>query len=359
MMAIQITNSGVKRIEYIDIAKGIGILLVVLGHNYNLKENAPFIFRFIFSFHIPLFFFLSGFIFHLPSTFIEMVKKRFSSLLLPFLTTIFLLYFMDAFFTGMNFVVIVSRLAKSVLYAGGFYIEWVQLWFLPHLFIVSIFAYVMLKFISNKYIRWILLIAGLAVSQHVISYFWPFRVMVSGEIANYGGLPYSFDLILICGFFFLLGNEIGKLDLSKPLSNWLLLPASFFGLLALNLYSNARLDIFMRTFDSLWINTLEAVLGIIFVLSLSVQIKKYSSKLSFVLTYFGRISLFILIFHWYIQEIWRVKLLELIINPALIIIGSFLASVVGSVFIYEIFIKPNPVLSFLFGKKPDTRNSNS
>ena len=47
-----------KRIEWVDIARGIGIILVILGHIGIGKVG-----KFIYSFHIPLFFFLSGFCF--------------------------------------------------------------------------------------------------------------------------------------------------------------------------------------------------------------------------------------------------------------------------------------------------------
>lgn len=48
------------RIEEIDIAKGIGIILVISGH---LCENGP-IRNFIYSFHMPLFFMLSGLVYN-------------------------------------------------------------------------------------------------------------------------------------------------------------------------------------------------------------------------------------------------------------------------------------------------------
>ena len=51
-----------KRLHYIDIAKGIGILLVALAHN-DLAGYAPFLYHWIYSFHMPLFFFLSGLFF--------------------------------------------------------------------------------------------------------------------------------------------------------------------------------------------------------------------------------------------------------------------------------------------------------
>ena len=45
-----------KRIEWIDTAKGIGILMVMLGHNY---LDWKFVF-WCYSCHMALFFFLSG-----------------------------------------------------------------------------------------------------------------------------------------------------------------------------------------------------------------------------------------------------------------------------------------------------------
>jgi fucose 4-O-acetylase-like acetyltransferase len=44
-----------------QMARGIGILLVTFGHSIPLKEDYPAIYNFIYSFHMPLFFFLSGF----------------------------------------------------------------------------------------------------------------------------------------------------------------------------------------------------------------------------------------------------------------------------------------------------------
>ena len=54
------TNDRNKRIEYLDIARGIGIFLVVLGHCYSLPE---WMWHLIYSVHMPLFFVLSGYVF--------------------------------------------------------------------------------------------------------------------------------------------------------------------------------------------------------------------------------------------------------------------------------------------------------
>jgi fucose 4-O-acetylase-like acetyltransferase len=58
-----------QRIGFLDVAKGMGILLVVMGHclgglhDASLLDNTSFgwhVFYFIYCFHMPLFFFLSG-----------------------------------------------------------------------------------------------------------------------------------------------------------------------------------------------------------------------------------------------------------------------------------------------------------
>ena len=54
--------------DWIDIAKGIGIILVVFAHTIvpQIRENsfrAKFVWIFIYNFHMPLFFFLSGYLF--------------------------------------------------------------------------------------------------------------------------------------------------------------------------------------------------------------------------------------------------------------------------------------------------------
>lgn len=50
-----------KRVLYIDVMKGIGILMVALGHCIPNVDHP--IYRAILSFHMPLFFFISGFLF--------------------------------------------------------------------------------------------------------------------------------------------------------------------------------------------------------------------------------------------------------------------------------------------------------
>lgn len=51
-----------KRLDYLDMAKGIGIFLVVLGHIEFIQEGTM---KWIFSFHMPLFFVVGGVLFRI------------------------------------------------------------------------------------------------------------------------------------------------------------------------------------------------------------------------------------------------------------------------------------------------------
>lgn len=70
------------RETWVDIAKGIGIILVIMGH-----ANCPNLpHGIIYSFHMPLFFFLSGLFIsrQCENNFRIYLKKNFKSLLLPY-----------------------------------------------------------------------------------------------------------------------------------------------------------------------------------------------------------------------------------------------------------------------------------
>ena len=81
-----------ERVDWIDALKGFAILLVIVGHLIQTNYQSGIgntIFNIIYSFHMPLFFFLSGFMVgfkdngKLPFSFI---KKKMATLLLPWLS---------------------------------------------------------------------------------------------------------------------------------------------------------------------------------------------------------------------------------------------------------------------------------
>jgi acyltransferase len=80
-----IKQSGVLRENYLDVAKGIALFFVVLGHLVGFRGTA---YTWIFSFHMMLFFFISGYQFNAEKYvnygFAKYFDKKVKSLLIPF-----------------------------------------------------------------------------------------------------------------------------------------------------------------------------------------------------------------------------------------------------------------------------------
>lgn len=68
-----------KRLAHIDFLKGIGIILVLLGH-FPINGIMHML---IYSFHMPLFFFCSGLCFK-PRPIVQGFKKDVKSILIPY-----------------------------------------------------------------------------------------------------------------------------------------------------------------------------------------------------------------------------------------------------------------------------------
>lgn len=121
-----------KRLDYLDMAKGIGIILVVIGHSGMAAEG---IITWLSSFHMPLFLLVSGMLMYHKKEeerpFSGSLKKKARSILIPyaFFSVIYLLvqvYYM----TRGREVQLVDAVLQTVSFSGIS-----VLWFLPALFI--------------------------------------------------------------------------------------------------------------------------------------------------------------------------------------------------------------------------------
>jgi len=348
-----------KRVQYIDIAKGIGIVLVVMGHN-DFALISPFAHKLIYSFHMPMFFFMSGMFFRPDVPFWSFLWNRFNRVLKPFFAILLLIYFASISFSKVSLVMATRRLLKA-MYGNGHYLDWVQLWFLPHLFAVSLFAYLFFKAVKSNQIyklRWVILTVIYIAGVLSVSYFWPFKLnLLDREFVLYG-LPFSIDLVLVSGFFFIFGYELNKKQDAVLFENpWTLL-LSGITLILLVWYFPQRIDFNTRQFDSLIINTIEALLGIIFILALSKQFERIG-WLSSLFSYIGQASLIILIFQVPIQDYWGQKLLAVTNNLSFSYWISFLAGVIGPILINALLIRPNPIVREWFSQPAPQENKQS
>ena len=79
---MELINKVDDRNVAIDALKGLGILLMVIGHS-----NLPFNLRgLIFVFHMPLFFIVSGYLYK-ERSYAEILNKQIARIMVPFLFT--------------------------------------------------------------------------------------------------------------------------------------------------------------------------------------------------------------------------------------------------------------------------------
>lgn len=140
------------RMEWLDAAKGIGIFFIVLGHviySYPLRG-------WIFSFHVPFFFILSGVSLKITDTFPDFLKKKVKSLLVPYyifsILSLGIYNLLLKFIPSMGesqdilqsiFIIIYGNSRPDIM-------RWnTPLWFLPCLFSVVICAYFIERWISR------------------------------------------------------------------------------------------------------------------------------------------------------------------------------------------------------------------
>lgn len=131
------------RSHELDILKGIGMLLIVLGHVAHVRV----VHWYVWPFHVPLFFFVSGML-HRPGTkgFWAFFGKRVKSLYVPYVF-FFLLTF--------SYWLLIERHYRSGGHGAGFYLLGLPfgtyegghlffngvLWFLPCLFVTELLFY--------------------------------------------------------------------------------------------------------------------------------------------------------------------------------------------------------------------------
>ncbi len=129
-----------KRFQWIDICKGLGIFLVLLGHT--LKTDISYVY--IYSFHMPLFFFLSGVVVNKNKySWKSFLKNRFNTLVIPYVFFYILtyLYWLLCEKEFRSFDIEWYKPLLGMLYAGNFNGLMDHngiLWFLPCLFIVEV-----------------------------------------------------------------------------------------------------------------------------------------------------------------------------------------------------------------------------
>lgn len=180
-----------KRVDWIDCVKGLGILFVVLGHVYQCN----YIHSWIYSFHMPMFFLLSGILLRKKKSvgnYLTFIKTKIISLFIPFVVFRIIL---------IAYWIIVERYFRPL--------DLGPIWFLLVLFLIELF--ILPLFVKSKKI--VLKITLLVLL--IISFY------VTGLLDVYGVYFRWIRLTLLAAVWFALGVIIGEVQLKKH--HWLII----------------------------------------------------------------------------------------------------------------------------------------
>lgn len=140
-----------ERLTYLDVAKGIGILLVVIGHVYAFNRQIVdrFFVIWLYSFHMPLFFIISGMLiaYKDEKDIWKFVKKRIKGILIPYVFFSIFSIIVFAIVNDFNREVFVQNIKATICGVG---ID--TLWFLPALFFGEVIFFVLKNLLKNKYV---------------------------------------------------------------------------------------------------------------------------------------------------------------------------------------------------------------
>ncbi|MCP4178418.1 MAG: acyltransferase family protein [bacterium] len=202
------------KIQWVDHLKGLGIILVVAGHT----DINPYLKSIIYSFHMPLFFFLSGYLYKGESGLKAYFIKKSIHLLLPYISFFFIVnYWIFIFAIKLlsdtdNSNQLLPSILKGIskLFCGGRYLDGNDslFWFINVLFLTQqIYHVIYLKLGDSITLR------NLIILSYIIS-------IIDSYYLNDINFPWSIDVVFATLPYFYIGHYYaGKKEEMKRLSN--------------------------------------------------------------------------------------------------------------------------------------------
>lgn len=207
-----------KRLDNIDILRALGILIMLAGHvGFGGKFD-----RYIHTFHMPIFFFISGYL-YVPKkdkSVWAIIGKRAKRLLIPYVTYAAINYVFWLFIERGPTDTFYDPLIRLVTYNTEKLPICGALWFLTAMFFAEALYILIDRIISIDWIRSVVVLV-IAVSMSYVQGMLPFR------------LPLAIDSAIVCMGLYELGRMYheGRFKLEKLVpKTWMLIPVG--GLLA-------------------------------------------------------------------------------------------------------------------------------
>lgn len=292
-----------KRFDYVDIAKGLGIMLVIMGHiEY---AYVPF----CGSVHIPLFFILSGYLYDMErpctASYGETVRKRVKRLLIPYFVYNLILYakyllklvLTHEFTINLGIKAFLGFLYSSSLFYKnvptennfeGFVFGNGPLWFLTAMAVASVFFYFIIYYVlKHRYD-----IRKIVISSLMLCYVsW----LLCRFLPVY--LPWSFEMALLGCVFMLLGLCMRQYNLVEILQKYIWIPLVCLVAFVLLHHFNGPANMAIQDYGkSMLVYLVLGALGSVIVLFISLMSEKVA-VIRRAVSYVGQNTLIILAFH--------------------------------------------------------------
>ena len=287
-----------NRIKSIDIAKAIGIFLIVLGHTLTFGNLR----KFVYAFHVPLFFFLSGICFSKKDN-ITFLKKKIKSLYFPYIImsiiSILIYSFMGKYMDkGTSFNIWNNIFGMIYANPNLENMQWNQpLWFLPCLFMQLFIINILENIINNnkyKQIIRVLFVIVLTILGYILS-----------AMKIY--LPLQLEAAMCMMIFTYLGilikenkERLKASKLCKILTSKRYLYVVFLivtiGLCSLLVYNNETISVMQDKYGHYVMYFVVSILRIINIMIISKIINKIWKKQN-IISYIGQNTLIILLLH--------------------------------------------------------------
>lgn len=302
---------GKRRIEWVDCAKGIGIILVIIGHTVNNGKYGSSLKGMIFSFHMPLFFILSCMTFKCSEN-IEQYRKKtihaLKHLAMPAIGVFALVIIIECR-RNVNLIFDLNYWKQEMyclLFASGAEVEFNGFkvrgigipWFFFVLFIGrTIFDYLHLCFEEKQ-------LGIISIISCMIGIFF-------GSIQ---WLPFSLDIALAVMPFFYFGYKLKKMKVEeqafKKTFTWGIVWISTLYITFPDYNNWTYLELAMRRYNLFPICYLTAIAGTMMTIEFSLLICNKLGRIMKPIMYIGRNSLYLLCIHimeynWY--KIWYIE----------------------------------------------------
>ena len=279
-----------KRIKWIDIAKGMAIILMIVGHTipYNTFNI------FIFSFHMPLFVILSGITYKMPkdkNKIKNRIKKYIKQLLIPYFFTLLICTILFTLSNNtFSLLSIIKQFFKNLIWGNGcdytlFGINFIgvsPIWFLIALF----FSKLIFDIINYK-------INSKDISNNLIIY--SFLALIGIMIGKFIWLPQNLDLVLVFLLYLYVGFIFNKYTKNIEKHKTIMFIVCFI-IWTTCLGFNLNIELAVRSYPYGFLTIIESICASYCIIELCKAFEK-SDILQIVLTKIGMISLIVLCIH--------------------------------------------------------------